>query len=116
MLDCTLNFFYTQYMSTTLITKKNGRGSKIKIGLHRQITIPTNTMKRLGLVAGVELDVVEHKKAIILVPRTSIPNDQRWYHTKTWQKMMRGAFEDLKRGRVAGPFDGVEELLKELHS
>ena len=102
--------------TSTLITKKNGRGPQIKIGPHRQITIPTNTMKRLGLMAGAELDVVEHKKAIILVPRAGISNDQRWYHTKTWQKMMHEAFEDLKRGRVAGPFDGVEELLKELHS
>ena len=102
--------------TTTLITKKNGRGSKIKIGLRRQITIPVNTMKRFGLIAGAELDMVEHKEAIVLVPRTHIPKDQEWYHTKTWQKMMREAFEDLKRGRVAGPFDNVEELLKELHS
>ena len=104
-------------MHSTLATKKkNQRATKITIGSRREIIIPAHTMKRLGLIAGAELDVVEHQKAIVLVPRTGVPKDQKWYHTKTWQKMMQEAFEDVKMGRMLGPFDRVEDLLKELHS
>ena len=87
---------------------------KITIGSRREIIIPAHTMKRLGLIAGAELDVVEHQKAIVLVPRTGIPKDQKWYHTKTWQKMMQEAFEDVKMGRMLGPFESVEDFKREL--
>lgn len=71
-------------------------------------------MKRYGLTAGEELDLVEHKDMMVLVPSKRIPRDQRWYHTPRWQRMMREAFEDLKKGRALGPFDTVEEAIRAL--
>lgn len=88
----------------------------VKLGSRRQITIPEEMVTRLGLKPGEELEVVQSEKAIVLVPRKHIPKDQRWYYTDEWQKMMQDAFEDLKHGRMAGPFDNVEDLIKDLNA
>jgi AbrB family looped-hinge helix DNA binding protein len=90
--------------------------ARVKLSARRQITIPAETAKRLGLKAGEELELVESEKAIVLVPRKHIPKDQRWYYTDEWQQMMQEAFDDLKHGRMAGPFESAEELIKDLHA
>src|SRR2546427_9101932 len=74
---------------------------RVKIGTRHQVTLPAETLKRLGLDAGEELEVVEHDKMILLVPRKHIPKDQEWYYTDTWQRMMQEAFdEDRKSTRL----------------
>ncbi|MBI4639728.1 MAG: AbrB/MazE/SpoVT family DNA-binding domain-containing protein [Candidatus Tectomicrobia bacterium] len=83
---------------------------RVKLGTRRQITLPAKTLKRLGMTAGEEFEVVEHDKAVILVPRKHIPKNQQWYYTDEWQKMMQEAFEDVKAGRMIGPFESVEEF------
>jgi AbrB family looped-hinge helix DNA binding protein len=88
--------------------------ARVKLGKRHQVTIPVQTIKRLGLKAGEELELVESEKAIVLVPRKHIPKDQRWYYTDEWQKMMQEAFEDLKAGRMHGPFDTAEEAIRAL--
>ena len=87
---------------------------RVKIGTRHQVTLPAETLKRLGLDAGEELEVVEHEKMILLVPRKHIPKDQEWYYTDAWQQMMQEAFDDVKAGRVFGPFDTAEEAIRAL--
>ena len=87
---------------------------RVKIGTRYQVTLPAETLKRLGLGAGEELEVVEHNKMILLVPRKHIPTDQEWYYTDAWQQMMQEAFDDLKAGRMLGPFDMAEEAIRAL--
>ena len=89
---------------------------RVKIGTRHQVTIPAETLKRLGLEAGEELELIAHDKMIVLVPAKHVPNDQRWYYTEEWQCMMQEAFEDLKQGNVAGPFATAEELIADLRS
>jgi AbrB family looped-hinge helix DNA binding protein len=89
---------------------------RVKIGARHQVTLPVETLKRLGLDAGEELEVVEHDKMILLVPCKHIPKDQEWYYTEAWQRMMQEAFDDLKAGRMLGPFETVEELITELNT
>jgi AbrB family looped-hinge helix DNA binding protein len=88
----------------------------VKLGAKRQITIPAETIQRLGLKPGEELELVETGKTIVLVPRKAIPKDQQWYYTETWQKMMQEAFDDVETGRLLGPFESVEEFKAELRS
>ena len=45
-----------------------------------------------------------------------IPRDQAWFWTKEWQQREREADEDIKQGRLSGPFESVEELLRHLHA
>jgi AbrB family looped-hinge helix DNA binding protein len=88
--------------------------ARVKLSARRQITIPAETAKRLGLKAGEELELVESEKAILLVPRKHIPKDQQWYYTDEWQQMMQEAFEEVKQGKLIGPFDTAEEAIRAL--
>lgn len=75
------------------------------------ITIPKNLIR---------------EKDLILVPRKEyeqilsvfkiIPKDQLWFWTKEWQKKEKGAEEDIRRGKIKGPFSSGKELLKSLKS
>lgn len=90
--------------------------ARVKLNARRQITIPAEIAKRLGLKAGEELELVESEKALVLVPRKHIPKDQQWYYTDDWQKMMQEAFEDVKAGRTRGPFENADEFINDLRS
>ena len=55
--------------------------------------------------------VIERRKdGILLQPRKLLDPTQTWFWTKEWQEKERLADEDIKAGRVSGPFKGVEEL------
>ncbi len=103
-------------MNGVATTKRREEMARVKLGARRQITIPRETMKRLRLKPGEELELLESQKTIVLVPRKHIPKDQQWYYTDAWQQMMQEAFEDLKAGRMVGPFESVEEFIKDLRS
>ena len=51
---------------------------RVKIGTRHQVTIPAETLKRLGLAAGEALEMIEHDKMLVLVPAKHIPTDQGW--------------------------------------
>jgi AbrB family looped-hinge helix DNA binding protein len=97
-------------------TKRREDMARVKLSSRRQITIPKETLERLGLSPGEELELVTSEKTIVLVPRKHIPKDQEWYYTDAWQQMMQEAFDDLKKGKVAGPFESVDELINDLRS
>lgn len=90
--------------------------ARVKLGSRHQITIPPETIKRLGLTTGEELELVESEKGIVLIPLKHIPKDQRWYYTDEWQRMMQEAFAALKKGEVIGPFDTAEEASRALRA
>jgi AbrB family looped-hinge helix DNA binding protein len=98
------------------IAKEDMIMPRVKLGVRRQITIPAETVRRLGLQPGEELELVDNGRMITVVPRKHISKDQHWYYTEEWQKGMQEAFDDLRHGRVRGPFENVEELIKELNS
>jgi AbrB family looped-hinge helix DNA binding protein len=89
---------------------------RVKIGTRHQVTMPAESLKRLGLVAGEELEMIEHDTRLVLVPAKHIPQDQQWYYTAEWQRMRQEACEDVTRGAVAGPFTSAEALLADLRS
>jgi AbrB family looped-hinge helix DNA binding protein len=41
---------------------------------------------------------------------------QAWWWLEPWQKKERDAEVDLKAGRVSGPYENVEDLIKDLHA
>ncbi len=87
-----------------------------KVGPKNQITIPAELVKRLGLKRGDFLEVQADENGLHLVPQKLIPRDQAWYWTKEWQAMEREADEEIAEGRLSGPFETAEELLRHLHS
>ena len=40
---------------------------------------------------------------------------QAWWGLEPWQRKERDAEADLKAGRVRGPFEGVEDLIKDMN-
>jgi AbrB family looped-hinge helix DNA binding protein len=97
-------------MTTATTTGRREDMARVKLGSRHQITIPAETIKRLGLTTGEELELVESEKGIVLIPLKYIPKDQQWYYTDEWQRMMQEAFQAVKEGRMLGPFESVEEF------
>ncbi len=82
----------------------------IHVGAKHQVTLPREIMKRARLSAGDPLEVIYEEDAIILRPQVHIPRDQAYFWTKEWQKGEREADEDIKAGRMYGPFRSVKEM------
>ena|SRR5258708_35471423 len=50
-----------------------------------------------------------------LIPPKVIPKDQAWFWSDHWQAGERQVNEDIKAGRMSGPFASVDEFLTDLH-
>jgi len=88
----------------------------VKIGLKHQITIPAKVFKTLQLKVGDFLAAKIKNNEIILKPKKLIPKDQEWFWTKEWQSKEREADEDIRAGRLSGPFTTAKDLIKHLNS
>jgi AbrB family looped-hinge helix DNA binding protein len=73
-------------VSKTILRKKN------------IMTIPRKIADRMHLVEGDEFIVTEEEGRIVLTPALSIPTDQAWFWTPTWQARITEAEAD----RIAG--------------
>ena len=74
-------------------------------------------MTALNLKPGDEIDIRVEDGTARLLPITTIkvPRDQAWFWTKEWQEKERQADEDIATGKFSD-FDGLDALMKELHS
>ena len=88
----------------------------LQVRRHSQITLPAKIRNELKLQEGDYLEAEVKDGVITLIPKELIDKDQAWFWTKEWQEGEREADEDIKAGRVAGPFNTIEELLKDLKS
>lgn len=82
----------------------------VQIRGHGQITIPKKIREMYDLQEGDILVIERHEDGILMQPRKLLDPTQAWFWTKEWQEKERLANEDIKAGRVSGPFKGVEEL------
>ena len=41
--------------------------------------------------------------------------DKKWFLTKAWQRKEKEADEDIKAGRISGPFSNTKDLMKHLN-
>jgi AbrB family looped-hinge helix DNA binding protein len=62
------------------------------------LTIPRDLVDRLHLEEGDEFIVTEENGRIVLTPALSIPADQAWFWTPTWQARIAEAEADLGQG------------------
>ena len=90
--------------------------STTKISPKHQITIPQEIFRQLDLEIGDYLEAKVEAGAIVLVPKKLVPKDQAWFWTQEWQEKEREAEEDIRAGRVSGPFKSAKELMKSLKS
>ena len=90
--------------------------SVVKITRNFQVSIPKEIRERLGIEEGDLIEMLEQDGRIVMVPKRLIDADQAWFWTKEWQEKEREADEDIRQGRVAGPFKSVDDLMKHLES
>jgi antitoxin PrlF len=62
------------------------------------LTIPRELVDRMHLEEGDEFIVTEENGRIVLTPALSIPADQAWFWTPTWQARVAEAEADLVQG------------------
>jgi AbrB family looped-hinge helix DNA binding protein len=76
--------------------------SIVKIGASRQVIIPKKIHDRLGLEPGDYLEVELKDHTVVLTPKALV------------EKRLVEALEDVKAGRVHGPFGSASEMVKSL--
>jgi AbrB family looped-hinge helix DNA binding protein len=86
------------------IQSKARRASVIvKIGVSRQVAIPKKLHDQLGLVPGDYLQVELEGDRLILTPKALV------------EKRLAESLDDIREGRVHGPFRSASALLRSLH-
>ncbi len=86
--------------------------SVVKVTRNFQVSIPKAVRDALGLEEGDLVEVEERDGEIVMVPKKLIDADQAWFWTREWQAGEREVDEDIRAGRVIGPFKNIEEMKK----
>jgi AbrB family looped-hinge helix DNA binding protein len=77
------------------------------------MTIPQDIADRMRLAEGDEFIATEEEGRIVLTPALSIPADQSWFWTPTWQARISEAEADRLAGN-ATVYSSEEEFLASL--
>ncbi len=87
--------------------KTQSKGSRsaiaVKIGVSRQVVIPKRIHDQLRLTPGDYLEVELKDDRLILTPKALV------------EKRLAEGLEDIRKGRVHGPFQSVPALIRSLH-
>ena len=75
----------------------------VKVKEKYQVTLPASVRQKAGVAVGDLLEAKVHRKKITLTPKRVIDRE------------LALALEDIKKGRVYGPFRSVKEMLRSLH-
>jgi AbrB family looped-hinge helix DNA binding protein len=78
----------------------------VKIGISRQVVIPKKIHDELGLTPRDYLEVELREGKVILTPKALVD--------KQIEKRLAGGLEDLKQGRMYGPFDSAKDMIRSL--
>jgi len=76
----------------------------VKIGVSRQVVIPKKIHDQLGLHPGDYLEVEVQGDQVVLTPKALV------------EKRLAEGLEDIKRGRVIGPFRTARAAVKALRT
>jgi AbrB family looped-hinge helix DNA binding protein len=74
----------------------------VKIGVSRQVVIPKKIHDHLGLAPGDYLEVALEGDRVVLTPKALV------------EKRLAEGLEDIRVGRVRGPFRSVPALIRSL--
>lgn len=84
----------------------------VKVTRSFQVSIPKQIREALHLEEGDLIEVEERNGEIVMTPKRLVDADQAWFWTREWQEGEREVDEDLRAGRVLGPFRSIEEMKK----
>ncbi len=88
-----------------------------KIGQRRQVVIPKDIFDALGLQTGDFVEVKRVRATVVIKPKKVVDRDEVLTPAQKAQidARLAEAEEDIKQGRVYGPFDSVDDMLQTLH-
>jgi AbrB family looped-hinge helix DNA binding protein len=88
-----------------------------KLGQRRQVVIPKQIWDALGLESGDYVEVQQVKGTVVIKPKKLV--DAEDVLTPEQKAVIDAGIaeglEDIKQGRVYGPFDSVDAMLGSLH-
>ncbi len=76
----------------------------VKLGVSRQVVIPKKIHDQLKLEPGDYLDVELQAGKVVFTPKTLV------------DKRIEEGLEDIRKGRVHGPFDTAQDMVRSLRS
>jgi AbrB family looped-hinge helix DNA binding protein len=87
-----------------------------KLGQRRQVVIPKEICDELGLQEGDYLEVTSAQGKVIIKPKKLVDADDMLTPAQraVIDKRLADAEEDIKAGRVSGPFATVDQLKRHL--
>jgi len=89
-----------EYMKTQ--SRPNRSTAVVKVGVSRQVAIPKRIHDQLGLEPGDYLEVELIGDRVVLTPKALI------------EKRLAEGLEDIRKGRVRGPFRSASALVRSL--
>lgn len=89
-----------------------------KLGQRRQVVIPQEICEELGLQTGDFVEVQQVKGTVVIKPKKLVDADELLTPEQKAQIDARLAegLEDIKHGRVLGPFDTAKEAMRTLRA
>lgn len=85
--------------------------------VNNQISLPVEMLENAHLHDGDYFEVNIDDRNITLIPLSVHEfGGESWLDEPEWQERMTEAEEDVKAGRLVGPFDSAKELLRSLKS
>ena len=88
----------------------------VKVKHRGQVTIPHSLRKKLNISEGDYVKIDEVENGLVLRPVKVIDSDQEYFYTKEWQEEEGRVDREIEKGKVSGPFESVDEVIKELES
>ena len=80
----------------------------VKVKEKYQVTLPASVRQKAGVVVGDLLEAQVQGKKITLTPKVAVDR-------ALIEKRLAEGLEDLKKGRVYGPFSSAKEAIRSLH-
>lgn len=80
----------------------------VKVGVSRQVVIPKKLHDELGLAPGDYLDVELQEGKVVMTPKTLVD--------KRVEERIQEGLDDIRQGRVLGPFDNAKDGMKALRA
>ncbi len=90
-----------KYMKTQF--KESHAMAAVKIGVSRQVVIPKKLHEQLGLTPGDYLEVELEGDHLVFTPKALVA------------KRLAEGLDDIRKGRVHGPFPSASALVRSLH-